>query len=65
MDNLIQDDEVFPICVPSYKRPNANVFKYIDKIPIVIFIRQEQYAMYEEYKEKCKIIQLNLSTIKI
>ena len=56
IDKLIQDSEVFPICVPSYNRPNASLLKYSKAIPLWLFVREEQMEMYKEYQGICKII---------
>ena len=60
IDELVRDDEVFPICVPSYNRPQAPLLsKYGDKLPIVIFIRREQEEMYARYKGVCRIVLID------
>lgn len=58
IDKLIQDSEVFPICVPSYSRPNASLLKYSKVIPIWLFVREEQLELYKEYQGICKIVPL-------
>ena len=58
IDKLIQDSEIFPICVPSYSRPNAPFLKYVDDLPVVLFIRKEQKDLYKQYQDKCHIVQL-------
>lgn len=59
IDTLIKDDEIYPICVPSYNRPNAPFLKFVDNLPVVLFIRKEQEDLYKDYKEKCKIVLLD------
>lgn len=56
---LIDDNEVFPICVPSYNRPNSLLLRYAEKLPMVLFIRREQEELYSQYKGKCKIVLLD------
>lgn len=58
VDNLIQDNEVFPICVPSYSRPDAPFLRYVNELPVILFIRKEQKSMYKAYQGKCKIVEL-------
>ena len=59
IDKLIPDEDVFPICVPSYNRPAAPLLKYADQLPIYLFIRKEQEADYAQYKGKVRgIIKL-------
>ena len=59
IDDLVDDSEVYPICVPSYNRPNASVLKYCKEVPIVLFIRREQEDLYKDYKNLCKIVLLD------
>lgn len=60
IDELVDDNEVYPICVPTYNRPNAYLVKnFADKLPIVIFIRREQEELYSEYKGVCPIVLLD------
>lgn len=58
IDSLIKDDEIFPICVPSYNRPNAPFLKYVDQLPVVLFIRKEQKDLYKEYQNRCYMVGL-------
>lgn len=59
INNLVRDNEVYPVCVPSYNRPNALLLRYADKLPMVLFIRREQEQMYSAYKGKCTIVLLD------
>lgn len=59
INTLVKDTDVFPICVPSYNRPNAPVLRYVDIIPITLFIRREQEELYKDYKDKCNIVLLD------
>ena len=56
---LVTDEEVFPICVTSYNRPDAHLLRFADRVPIVLFIRREQEQLYKVYKEKCRIVLLD------
>lgn len=58
IDKLIKDSEIFPICVPSYSRPNAPFLRYVDDLPVVLFIRKEQKDLYKQYQDRCHIVQL-------
>lgn len=58
IDTLIKDDEIYPICVPSYNRPNAPFLKFVDNLPVVLFIRKEQIDLYKDYQNRCKIVCL-------
>ena len=59
IDLLIKDEEVFPICVPSYSRPNASFLKYCKNLPIHLFIRSEEYELYKKYENDCTILLLD------
>lgn len=59
IDTLIKDDEIYPICVPSYNRPNAPFLKFVDNLPVILFIRREQEELYKDYKDRCKIVLLD------
>lgn len=55
-------DNVWPVFVPSYNRPNAKLLKRLDlepEFPIVLCIRREQYDMYKQYQDKCGIMLLD------
>lgn len=57
------DTKLFPICVPSYNRPNPDVVKSLEMypdLPIILFIRntEEQKKLYHHLKDKCRIILL-------
>lgn len=59
-----KDFEVFPICVPSYNRPNPVILDSLDtypELPFILFIRNdpEQKKMYKHLKKKCKIVLLD------
>lgn len=58
------DSKIYPICVPSYNRPEPTILKSLDTypdLPIILFIRntKEQKAMYRKWKDKCKIVLLD------
>lgn len=59
-----EDFEIFPICVPSYNRPDPAILKSLEtypELPIVLFIRntKEQKALYKKWRNKCKIVLLD------
>lgn len=59
IDELIDDDEVWPICVPSYNRPDASFLQYVDNVPVILFIRKEQAVLYKQYKGRCRIVKID------
>lgn len=59
IDTLVTDDEIFPICVPSYNRPNAQFLRFVGGLPVVLFIRKEQEELYKDYKDKCYMVGLD------
>lgn len=59
IDQLVDDSEVFPICVPTYNRPNARILRYVDKIPLVLCIRREQQELYREYEGRARFCLLD------
>lgn len=55
--------DIYPICVPSYNRADAAIFKALDTypdLPLILFIRNtpEQKKLYRKYKERCRIVLL-------
>lgn len=64
IEGLIPDNKVWPICVPSYNRPNPNILKALEEqpeLPIVLFIRNDpaQKELYKEYRKRCRVVLLN------
>lgn len=60
--NNIKDEDVYPIFVPSYNRPDAKILQHLLKepeLPIVLCIRREQLDMYRKWTDKCKILLLD------
>ena len=64
--NEVKDDkfDIYPICVPSYNRPNPIILKSLEtypELPIILFIRNtpEQKKLYKHWRTKCKIVLLN------
>lgn len=58
------DSKIYPICVPSYNRPDPVILKSLETypdLPIILFIRntKEQKHMYKKWKNKCRIVCLN------
>lgn len=58
------DFKIYPICVPSYNRPDPAILKSLDtypELPIILFIRNtaEQKKLYKHWRGKCKIVLLD------
>lgn len=58
------DFEIFPICVPSYNRPDPVILKSLEtypELPFILFIRntKEQKKLYKHWRGKCKIVLLD------
>ena len=51
VDKIIPDSKIYPICIPSYGRPDAKLLQSLSKqdLPVILFIRKEQYDIYEKY----------------
>lgn len=61
IDTLIPDEDIYPICVPSFRRPEATILKALERepdLPIVLFIRAEEKDLYKAWKGKCRIVLL-------
>lgn len=62
INSLISTDEIFPICIASYKRPDATLLKLLHKkkkLNVILFIRTEEYEDYaSRYGDKFKIVRL-------
>lgn len=60
VDKIIPDSKIYPICIPSYGRPDAKLLQSLSKqdLPVILFIRKEQYDIYEKYKDVFKIVKL-------
>lgn len=58
---MIPDSKVYPVCIPSYNRPDAKLLQILqhEDVPVYLFIRKEQYEMYSKYSDKFKIIKLS------
>lgn len=62
IDSLIYDNEIYPICVPSYKRPDATILQALSRepdLPIVLFVRREEKELYRKWRGKCHIVLLD------
>lgn len=58
----IPDEQVWPVFVPSYNRPEATLLKRLfsePEFPIILCIRREQEEMYKAYQGKCPILLLD------
>ena len=58
------DMQLYPICVPTYNRPNPVIMKSLEafpELPIILFIRndREQKKLYSKWRKKCKIVLLD------
>lgn len=62
IDNIIPDSEVYPICIPSYNRPEAKLLKELKRngngLRVILFVRKEQYELYSQYSDVFKIVKL-------
>ena len=59
---LNSDSKIFPICVPSYNRPDAVLLNELSKnpkLPVILFIRREQELMYKKWEKYFKIVLLD------
>lgn len=62
VDSIIADKDIYPICVPSYKRPDATILQALGRepdLPIVLFIRAEEKSLYHKWKNKCRVVLLS------
>lgn len=64
VDKMIPDNKIYPVCVPSYNRPDAKLLQALKenpRIPVILFIRKEQVKMYDEYSNlrSFKIVKLS------
>lgn len=58
----IRDQDVPPVFVPSYNRPDATILRRLlvePEFPIVLCIRREQEELYAQWKNKCSIMLLD------
>lgn len=58
----IRDQDVPPVFVPSYNRPDAKILQRLlvePEFPIVLCIRREQEDMYSKWKGKCGFLLLD------
>lgn len=59
--NQIHDSEIYPICIPSYQRPDATLLYELAKdpnIPAILFIRKEELPKYKKWSRRFKIVLL-------
>ena len=57
----IRDQDVPPVLVPSYNRPDAKLLQRLlvePELPIILCIRREQEEMYSRWKGKCHFLLL-------
>lgn len=58
----IRDQDVPPILVPSYNRPDAKLLQRLlvePELPIILCIRREQEQLYSRWKGKCAFLLLD------
>lgn len=58
----IRDQDVPPILVPSYNRPDAKLLQRLlvePELPIILCIRREQEELYSRWKGKCSFLLLD------
>lgn len=58
----IRDEDVPPVFVPSYNRPDAKLLQRLfvePEFPIVLCVRREQEEMYSKYRGKCPFLLLD------
>lgn len=61
LKHLTADSKIFPICIPSYSRPNATILhelKKDPKLPVILFIQDEQKELYKDWYAYFKIVRL-------
>lgn len=55
--------ELWPICIPSYNRPNPKIIrKALPGLPLVFFVRKEQKELYKPLEKEypgCKIVTIS------
>ena len=59
-----EDFPIYPICIPTYNRPDARILTALDtypELPFILFIRntKDQKALYKKWKSRCKIVLLD------
>lgn len=59
-----EDFKIYPICVPSYNRPDPVILRSLEtypELPFILFIRntKEQKSLYKKWRKKCKIVLLD------
>lgn len=51
--------EVFPICIPSYNRPEPKILEGVDdSLPLVFFVRKEQLEDYKYLRERFRVVPI-------
>jgi len=60
VDNIVLP----PICIPSYSRPEARLLQLLRNkgLDVILFIRKNEYALYEQYANIFKIVLLKRVT---
>ena len=60
--NNIADNQVFPVFVPSYSRPNATILtehlRVDNSLPIILCVREEQLDLYKQWWSTVPILPL-------
>lgn len=62
IDKIIPDSKLFPVCVPSYQRPDAPILYELKKdprIPVILFVRKTEKERYAKWKKYFKIVYLS------
>lgn len=56
----ITHPEIWPICVPSYNRPNPRIVDCADpSLPLVFFVRKEQLDDYKHLRKSFRVVPIN------
>jgi hypothetical protein len=58
----IRDQDVPPILVPSYNRPDAKLLQRLlvePELPVILCVRREQEELYSRWKDKCAFLLLD------
>lgn len=57
---LSRHPEIWPICVPSYNRPDPEIAKRAsDDLPLVFFVRREQLPQYKHLRDRFRVVPID------
>lgn len=57
---LSKHPSIYPICVPSYNRPNPKIVESIqDDLPVVFFVRREQLDQYKHLRDRFRVVPIS------